>query len=143
VVVVVVVVPVAAEAEDVVGDGTGATAQDFDINDFDEQVSEPESTLTDYEAVPVVEIATTQPEHHLPRASRARAPRLLADEDEDEECCTSSCLSTTETSSSKYSRRRQHKHPPWLVIPASSCQRTPSQARYHKNARRLLEGKSC
>jgi hypothetical protein len=27
--------------------GIGATAQDFDINDFDEQVSEPESTLTD------------------------------------------------------------------------------------------------
>jgi hypothetical protein len=55
------------------------------INDFDEQVSEPESTLTDYEAVPVVEIATAQPEHRLPRACRASAPRLLADEDEEED----------------------------------------------------------
>jgi len=41
-------------------------AQDFDNSDSEEQVSASDSTLTDNEDIPVVEIATTQPEHHLP-----------------------------------------------------------------------------
>jgi len=47
-------------------DGAGAMAQDFDNSDSEEQVSASDSTLTDYEDIPAVEIATTQPEHHLP-----------------------------------------------------------------------------
>jgi hypothetical protein len=64
-------------------DGTRATNQGFD-NDS-EGDSESDSTLTDYEDIPAVETATTQPEHRLPRACRARAPRFFANDDEEED----------------------------------------------------------
>jgi len=60
-------------------------AQDFDNSDSEEQVSASDSTLTDYEDIPAVEIATTQPEHHLPQACPAKVPRFLVSEDEDED----------------------------------------------------------
>ena len=58
-------------------------AQDFDNSNSEEQVLESDSTLTDYKDIPVVEIATTQPEYCLPQACHAKAPRFLASEDED------------------------------------------------------------
>ena len=64
-------------------DGAGAMAQDFGNSDSEEEVSVSDSTLTDYEDTPAVGIDTTQPEHCLPRACRARAPRFLVSEDED------------------------------------------------------------
>jgi hypothetical protein len=64
-------------------DGTRATNQGF--NNDSEGDSESDSTLTDYEDITAVETATTQPEHRLPRACQARAPRFFANDDEEED----------------------------------------------------------
>jgi hypothetical protein len=43
------------------------------------------SPLNNYEDIPAVEMATTQPKHRLPRACWARAPRFLPNDDEEED----------------------------------------------------------
>ena len=65
------------------GDGTGATIRGFD--DDLEGGSGSDSTLTDYEDLPTVEAATTQPEQHLPWQCRARAPRFFTNDNEEED----------------------------------------------------------
>lgn len=65
------------------GNGIRVTNQDF--NNDSEGDSESDSTLTDYEDIPAVEMATTQPKHCLPHACQARAPRFLAIDNEEED----------------------------------------------------------